>query len=102
MTTDTNTFVIQRADGRYLAVDQASGGYEYWTDSFTSAQLFRYDERGLFYAREAQKKEVGVFCRPVVMDKGLAVAELAERALPGLREQALAKLTKAEREALGL
>jgi hypothetical protein len=94
---DSEVFVIQRINGQYLA-----GRGEYWTDSFLSAEQFPYNERGMFYAREAQKKEVGVFCRPVVLAKGLTVDEMAEIVAPRLREIALTKLTAEEKRALGL
>lgn len=101
MNKNEELFVVRRGNGDFLAVDQASGGYEYWTSNLFGAEKFRYNDRGLFYAREAAKKEQGVVCHAVQLSEGFGVDQLVEQVMPGVREQALAKLTKTEREALG-
>lgn len=88
-------YVIQRKNGDFLAVDTASGGYEYWVKNI------RYDAvRGVHYAKAVEKKEE-VVCRPIILGTPLTVSELVAKITPSIRERALSKLTQEEREALG-
>lgn len=99
----TEYFVIRKADGDFMAVDTASGGYECWTDSFLRAELFKPDKRGFFYLNEARRKEPsGVEAVPIILGDPLSADEFLLQHEDFLRKEALSKLSDVEKKILGL
>ena len=97
-------YTVQRADGKYLAIDSHSGGYPWWTDAPGSAERFDADERAVNYiaSLSAKEKGDGIIVRPMQWGVGISVTDFIDLANNDIRKQAIAKLSTAERRALGV
>lgn len=97
-------YVVERVDGKYLAIDSHSGGYPWWTDSPGSAERFDVDERAVNYINSlsANEKGGGIVVRPMQWGTAISVTDFIDLANNDIRKQALAKLSTAERRALGV
>ena len=100
----TGLYVVERADGFYLAIDSHSGGYPWWAEVVGHAERFIADERAVNYINSLTAKERGdgVVVRQLMLSAPMSPTEFGEEASQNIRKAALAKLTKAERQALGL
>lgn len=101
----TGLFVVQRADGKYLAIDSNSGGYPWWVDHVGRAERFEADERAISYIRGLGPTERGdgplnIF--ELGLSPALSVDAFEGLASASIRAKALAKLNPVERKALGL
>lgn len=98
-------YAVQRADGKYLAIDTHSGGYPWWTDAASLAERFDADERAVNYiaSLSAKEKGDGITIRPMQWGVGISVTDFIDLANNvSIRMQAIAKLSPAERRALGV
>lgn len=94
-------FVIQRADGDFMAIDNHSGGYSYWTKHFMQAERFPNNEKTVSQLH-AIKGEGQLTVYEIMMGPGMTVAQFEAQAGDEIRKAALAKLSETERRALGL
>lgn len=86
---------------KFLATDDYSGGYPYWTDDVRSARFFEMDERSISYIK-ASANEHDVEIRQIVLGHGNSVEHFENASKNNIREQALSKLSEVERRALGV
>lgn len=94
-------FVARREDGCFLAIDSNSGGYPWYPNEVSLAEKFRAGERAVSYIESVQGD--GPFTiHELTLGPAMTLAEFKRVARDDIREAALAKLTPAEREALGV
>lgn len=100
----TGLYVVERADGCYLAIDSHSGGYPWWPDNIGSAEKFTANDRAVAYINtlSASERGDGVVVRQLMLGAPMSTSEFVDIANQDIRKTALAKLTAVERQALGL
>lgn len=103
-TSEAVYYVVERDDGKWLAIDSHSGGYPWWTDSPGSAERFSADERAVNYINSlsANERGGGIVVRPMQWGTAISVTDFVDLANRDIRKQAIAKLSPAERKALGV
>lgn len=97
-----------RSDVGYWAIDHHSGGYPYWSSSVGNAKAFNDVEEAVTeLERHCEYMERQALTEPeiVIVTETAEVVrdfDLNQQVTSKRREKALAKLTDAEKEALGL
>lgn len=89
-------FVARREDGSFLAIDSHSGGYPWFPDHFGQAEKFEANDRA------SCVKEGPFTIHELTLGPGMSFDKFKNVARADIRAAALAKLSPAEREALGL
>ena len=98
---NTKLYVAMREDGTFLAIDSHSGGYPWFPENVGSAERFQADQRAVDYIASCNKE--GPFTiHEIILGPGMSFNQFKAIAREDIRAQALAKLTVAEREALGV
>lgn len=98
---DNKLYVARREDGTYLAIDSHSGGYPWFPDNLGSAERFEANDRAVSYIASCAKE--GPFTiHELTLGPGMSFDKFKNVAREDIRERALAKLSAAEREALGV
>lgn len=97
-----------QTDVGYWATDYHGGGYPYWTSSIGTAKVFKdVDEAVTELERHCEYMEKQALTEPeiiLVTETAVMIGrfDLKQQATSKRREEALAKLTEGEKEALGL
>ena len=104
--TPTQLYVVRRADGKFLAIDDHSGGYPWWTEHIGRAERFSADERAVAHINsftESERKGDGLTLHQLLIGPPMPLeAMMEELAVDNIRKQALSKLSAIERKAIGV
>ena len=96
----TKYFVVQDQQGKFLAIDNHSGGYPWYPEDFRSAELFKVTANKLEYIQSCGENFV---VREVFLGDPIPFENMVDGAAGiDIRREALAKLSPIEKKALGL
>lgn len=98
----TGLYVVQRSDEMYLAIDSHSGGYPWWSEHVGQAERFLADERAVSYINSLGNSEGRLNVYELTLSRPMSVDVFEELSNVDIKAKALAKLSVAERKALGV